>query len=75
MKDLEVLLSPKYFEDKFNFDQKPELKNNLSQLNELLVSSKPTIDTLKKLQEKNETFILSEYKNSRKLFDEIEEFK
>ena len=67
--------TPKYFEDKFSFDQKPELKNNISQLNELLITSKPTIDTLKKLQEKNETFILSEYKKSRKLFDEIEEFK
>ena len=67
--------TPKYFANEFNFDQKPQLKNNISELHNLLTSSKPTIDTLKKIQEGNEKMILSEYKKSRKQFDEIEEFE
>ena len=34
-----------------------------------------SIDTLKKIQESNEKMILSEFKKSRKQFDEIEEFE
>ena len=66
---------PKYFPNNFNFNEKPILKNNIKELNDLLTSSKPTIDTLKKIQEGNEKIILSEYKKSRKQFDEIEEFE
>ena len=67
--------TPKYFANEFSFDQKPQLKNNISELHNLLTSSKPTIDTLKKIQESNEKIILSEYKKARKQFDEIEEFE